>query len=174
MSKKKRKKARRGGGGYAAGRWLTRNAGWMVGALALAGVAVVLTLVLTSGGSGENGAANITSTPDPRVGTATPAVTLSVETDDEGQQVNPRFVPNLIEGKAGEVLRIDIKNIGTVVHNLRVAGRDTEYDTRDDFASAAVQAGKEVKLLLKIGEPGSYPFRCDFHPEQQTGELVLR
>src|SRR3972149_11987263 len=94
--------------------------------------------------------------------------------DAEGQQVTPRFVPTTIEGKAGEVLEIDIRNVGTVAHNLRVSGSDKEYDTRDDFASAAVQAGKEVKLLLKIDDPGSYPFRCDFHPDQQRGTLILR
>jgi uncharacterized cupredoxin-like copper-binding protein len=174
MSKKKHKKGGRSHGGYGLGHSLTKNAGWIAGGLALAGAAVVLALILTSGGSGENGTVDATSTPDPRVGAATPAVNVSVDADDEGQQVNPRFVPNTIEGKAGEVLQIDIRNVGSVVHNLRVSGADKEYETRDDFASAAVKPGKDAKLLLKIDEPGSYPFRCDFHPEQQTGALVLR
>lgn len=173
MSKKKRKKGGRSGGGYGLGHSLTKNAGWIAGGLALAGAAVVLALILTSGGPGAPGGANITSTPDPRVGTATPAVKVSVDADDEGQQVNPRFVPNTVEGKAGEVLEIEIRNVGTVAHNLRVSGVDREYDTSDDFASAAVKPGEQRELLLKIDEPGSYPFRCDFHP-QQTGTLVLR
>jgi plastocyanin len=173
MSKKKHKKGSRSGG-YDLRRWLARNAGWIAGGLALAGAAVVLVLILASGGSGENGVADISSTPDPRVGTATPAVKVSVDADDEGQQVNPRFVPNTVEGKAGEVLEIEISNAGTVAHNLRVSGLDKEYDTRDDFASAAATPGKEARLLLKIDDPGSYPFRCDFHPQQQTGTLVLR
>jgi len=174
MSKKKRKKGGRSHGGYGLGHSLTKNAGWIAGGLALAGAAVVLALILTSGGSGENGTADATSTPDPRVAGATPAAVIPIEAADEGQQVNPRFVPTTIEGKAGEVLEIDIRNVGTVAHNLRVSGSDKEYDTRDDFASAAVQAGKEVKLLLKIDDPGSYPFRCDFHPDQQRGTLILR
>jgi uncharacterized cupredoxin-like copper-binding protein len=55
---------------------------------------------------------------------------------------------------------------------MRISGLDQQYDTADDFASLTVQPGKTQRLLAKIDTPGSYPFRCDFHP-QQTGTLVL-
>jgi uncharacterized cupredoxin-like copper-binding protein len=88
--------------------------------------------------------------------------------------VNPRFVPNVLEGPAGQVFAINIKNVGTVVHNLNVSGLDKQYETPDDFTSLAVQPGKEQRLLVRLDPPGSYPFRCDFHPEQQVGTLVVR
>jgi len=171
MAKKKRARTQRSGG-YNFGKLARRYAGWAVGSGVAGAIAVVAVLVATSGGSGEDGVARATATPDPRVAGATPAAVASIETDDEGQQVNPRFVPATIEGKAGEVLEIEIRNAGTVAHNLRVSGVDREYDTGDDFASAAAKAGSEVRLLLKLDQAGSYPFRCDFHP-QQTGTLVL-
>jgi hypothetical protein len=136
-------------------------------------VAVVAVLALTGGSGGEETTALPSATPDPRVGQATPAASLSIAADDEGQQVNPRFEPNEVSGPAGQVIEILLRNIGTVAHNLRVSGLDRTYDTPDDFATIGVNPGAEARLRLKIDAAGAYPFRCDFHP-QQTGTLVLR
>jgi plastocyanin len=171
MSKKRQKKG--GSGGLPRG--LRRNLGWIITGGAVAIVAIVIAvLVLTSGSSSEgDGSSTLrTASPTPPYGSATPAATINVEADDEGQQVNPRFVPNQIEGPANQVLAIKLNNVGTVAHNLHVAGVDAQYDTADDFTSLTAQPGKEVELLVKIDPPGSYPFKCDFHP-QQTGTLVL-
>lgn len=168
-SKKKQKK--RGSGGLPRG--LRRNLGWIITGGIVVVIAIGVGVALFSGGSsGGDGTVAATPTPDPRVAGATPAATINVETDDEGQNVNPRFVPNALEGPAGEVVAVNITNVGTVAHNMRVAGVDNQYDTADDFASLTVQPGKTQQLLVKIDAPDSYPFRCDFHP-QQTGTLVL-
>ena len=81
-----------------------------------------------------------------------------------------------ITGNAGEVIEILVKNTGSVVHNLRVSGLDKEFDNDDDFEPQplAIQPGKIGRLLVKIDQPDTYPFRCDFHPALQTGQLVLQ
>jgi uncharacterized cupredoxin-like copper-binding protein len=132
-------------------------------------------LIGSGGGSGDDTTAPLTATPvDPRVGAATPAVSLAVSADDDGQEVNPRFEPNTLNGPAAQVVEIAVTNNGSVVHNLNVSGPDRAYDTTDDFRGAAVQPGATENLRLKINDPGSYPFRCDFHPQLQIGTLVLR
>jgi hypothetical protein len=168
MSKKKKRKQ------SARGRGLQRYVGWAIAG----GVALVLVaggvFLLTSGGSSseENETTAATPSPDPRIAGATPAATVQVEADDEGQQVDPRFVPPTLSGTAGQVNEISITNVGEVVHNLRLSGVDRQYETPDDFTSLAVQPGKKQSLLVSIDPPGSYPFRCDFHP-QQVGTLIL-
>jgi plastocyanin len=106
--------------------------------------------------------------------------TFTVEADDDGQATNTRFVPNVITAEAGHVIEITVPNIGSVAHNLRVAGLDGEYEPdaprSDDWITdpATIEAGQEGKVVVKIDEPGSYPFRCDFHALQQIGTLILR
>lgn len=172
MSKKKQKKGRSSG----LPRGVRRNLGWIItGGLAFA-VSVAVLVAVLSGGSSSDGidrGSGRTPEPDPRLAGASPVATANVEADDEGQQVNPRFVPNVLEGPAGEVFAIDIKNVGTVAHDLRVSGADKQFETTDDFTSAVVESGEEVELLVKIDAPGSYPFRCNLHPGQQVGTLVL-
>jgi hypothetical protein len=36
-----------------------------------------------------------------------------------------------------------------------------------------IKPGDSERLIVKIDEPGTYPFRCDFHPQYQKGTLVL-
>jgi plastocyanin len=170
MSAKKHKKSKAGG----FPRSLRRNRGWIItGCVAAIGAIVIGVLVLTSGSSEDGGSSALrTASPSPPFGGATPAATVSIEADDEGQQVNPRFVPDQIEGPANQVFTITLKNVGTVAHNLHIPGVDAQYDTVDDFTSATAQPGKEVELLVKIAPPGTYPFKCDFHPEQ-TGTLAI-
>ncbi len=36
-----------------------------------------------------------------------------------------------------------------------------------------LNAGGEGTLLVKINDPGTYPFRCDLHPMQQVVSLIV-
>jgi plastocyanin len=143
--------------------------------LVIGGIALVIVLIVTSGSSGTEFAPGPSETPDPRVAGQTPAVTVQMNQNDSGQATNARFEPNSLSGKAGELIEIDVKNVGSVAHNLHVAGADNQYDTRDDWLiPRALQPGEEAKLLVKIAPAGTYQFRCDLHPVQQVGTLVLQ
>ena len=143
------------------------------GAATIVGVVLVIVLIV-AGGSGSESAA-VTSTPDPRVAGETPEETFTIEAGDSGQATGTYFEPNVINARVGEVIEIVVTNAGSVAHNLRVSGLDKEYDTRDDWVTdpATLFSGDEGRFLLKINEPGQYPFQCDFHPTTQVGTLVI-
>lgn len=150
-----------------------RISGWMIGLPVVAVVvAVVAVLVVTSGSSGGGGP-DKTPTPDPRVAGQTPTATFTIEA--RGAESGSFYEPNTITAKAGEVIAITVKNTGTVSHNMRLSGEDKEYDTADDFEMPpnVIEPGKSQTLVVKIDEPGTYPFRCEFHPLDQKGNLIL-
>ena len=157
---------RRGGGGFR----LKLSPWWLAPPLVSGVVAVVLLLVL----GGSSGSPTPTPTPDPRVAGQTPAVTLNLTSI--GAETGSRFVPDSLTALAGQVIAIVVENKGTVSHNLRVSGPDKAYDTPDDFQMPpnVIKAGESQTLLVKIDEPGTYPFRCDFHPLDQLGTLILQ
>jgi len=148
-----------------------RISGWMIGVpVVVIGVVVVAVLILTSGSSGGGGA-KPGPTPDPRVAGETPDNSISLNVDD----VN--FSLTKIAGKAGEVIEFLVTNTsGTQQsHNMVVAGPDNEYDTADDFNPApfAIKAGETGRVVVKIDDPGTYLFRCAFHPTIEFGTLEL-
>ena len=145
-----------------------------IGASALAAV-VVVGIVLFAGGGGGSSAPTPVPTRDPRVGAGPVAKTVTVDADDQGQAANPTFSVTTITGKAGDIIEIKLTNIGSVTHNLNVAGIDGEYGTRDDWITTpqSVKPGETGTVLVKLNNPGTYPYHCDFHPDQQKGVLVL-
>jgi plastocyanin len=86
------------------------------------------------------------------------------------------YAPNALEVAAGEKFRINLSNDGEFVHNLRIAGPDGVYDTDDDLASEPdpQTAGEDGEVVGQIDTPGTYPFRCDFHPVEMTGTITVR
>lgn len=146
-------------------------AGVAVGSLA---AMAVLGFVLFAGGGGDS-APTPTATRDPRLGAGAVAKTVEVVADDEGQATNPTFSVTSITGNAGDIIQIDLKNNGSVAHNLALAGLDGEYGTPDDWITTpqTVQPGETGTVLVKFNDPGTYPYHCDFHPQQQRGNLIL-
>ena len=137
------------------------------------GVGVLVFLILSSGSSGTTGVGAPSPTPDPRVAGLTPDVTFNM--DAGGAVNNAFFSPNAITANAGDVIELLVTNIGSVSHNLVVAGPDDEYETADDFEAEpfAIKAGETGRVVVKLDQPGTYRFRCSFHPLVQTGTLVL-
>jgi len=147
-----------------------RVSGWMIGLpVFVVVVGAVVVLIVTSGSSGGGGA-KPGPTPDPRVAGATPDNSVSLTVSD----VN--FSNTEISGKAGDVIEFLVKNTGTQSHNMVVAGPDNEYDTPDDFGPDpfAIKAGATGRVVVKIDDPGTYLFRCAFHPTIEFGTLVLK
>ena len=151
---------------------------WLVGGgLAVVG-AIVRVVVLLSGGGSDDGSPARTPVIDPRVAGLPVDQTEEVIADDEGQATNLTFSKTTIVGRAGEVIEINMPNQGSVAHNLHVAGEDNEYSDlpgSDDWITdpGTVQPGETGTVRVKIDTAGTYDYRCDFHPLQQRGVLVL-
>lgn len=86
------------------------------------------------------------------------------------------FQPDQLEVGAGQRFRIELANEGRFVHNLRITGPDGEYGTADDLVSVpdVQRAGESGQLVGQIDQPGTYNFRCDFHPIEMVGTIVVR
>ena len=147
------------------------------GGVAMVALAVLGGFLLLSGSGDEDGPNGAPiATPDARVAALPIDVTIEIETDDDGQNVNPRFIPNAISANAGQVVEIVLTNVGSVAHNLRLAGIDDEYNTRDDWLTnpATLFAGDTGTVVVKLDDPGTYAFRCDFHATLQLGTFTVR
>ncbi len=80
-----------------------------------------------------------------------------------------------LEIAAGDTVNFTVPNVGTAIHNLRIAGPDGEYDTDDDFVSDPdlITGGEEGTLEFTFGEAATFPYRCDFHPTEMLGEVTV-
>lgn len=158
-----------------------RIGAWVAAALvAVGGIAFIAVVVLS--GSDDSGAAVITPsrTLDPRIGTSTPTAGQSFTIELAGNAETAQFIPATLQGKAGAVIEIIAKNTGTVAHNVRVSGPNKTFEPdeprSDDFFSdpITIQPGETGRVRLRLDTPGAYPFRCDFHPQQQISTLTIQ
>lgn len=149
---------------------------WGGGIAATIAIALFGGFLLLDGGSDDGPSATPIVTPDSRVAGLPIDVTIAMDTDDDGQNINPRFIPDAISANAGQVVEIVLVNVGSVAHNLRLAGIDDEYDTPDDWLTdpATLHAGDTGTVVVKLDDPGVYTFRCDFHSTLQVGTFTIR
>lgn len=103
--------------------------------------------------------------PSPSASPLADAETTIDATDDA-------FAPSEITAKPGQALRITLSSSGRFAHNIRLAGPDGQYETEDDLVSPDVSPGSTGELIVTMDDPGTYKFRCDFHPETE-GTLVV-
>jgi plastocyanin len=86
------------------------------------------------------------------------------------------FDPDEFRVAPGEELRFNLSNLGINAHNMRIAGEDNEFDTEDDVVSEPdiLRSGEEGVLEWTAPEdPRAYVFRCDFHPEDMIGTIIV-
>jgi plastocyanin/heme-degrading monooxygenase HmoA len=83
---------------------------------------------------------------------------------------------------AGEEMTFALHNEGATIHNVHVNGTDNTYaeqicETGGDATAcsdpAQIRGGEAGEITVLIEEPGTYNFRCDFHPDQMTGTFVV-
>lgn len=95
----------------------------------------------------------------------------------EGQQ-NPN-----ITIAAGQEVTFDLMNQGGAIHNMHVNGTDNSFAESqcspggDNTACSdpnIIQGGGEATITIQIDEPGTYNFRCDFHPVEMIGTLEVQ
>ena len=85
------------------------------------------------------------------------------------------YKPNEFRVRAGQQVTLNVTNEGQAVHTVRLAGPDGQYETDDDTMAdpEMIKPGATVALAWTAPtEPGTYNFRCDYHPEE-TGTITV-
>jgi len=100
--------------------------------------------------------------------------TVAISLNDNFFDLNGQRDPTMTV-KAGDPITIQLTNKGSQPHNMRVAGPDSQLDTGDDVVSnpELVPGGATATLSFTLAQPGTYPYRCDFHPDQMKGEITV-
>jgi plastocyanin len=148
-------------------------------------VAVAVVAVACGGGEEEAGG---TETPVPRetpggglAGQPEPPQVIAEEVTEpvdgviETEMGDNFFVQNNLRVALGESVTIRAINDGQAIHNLRVAGVDGEWETDDDFVTdpEIIRAGESGDVVFTPEVAGAYTFRCDFHPTEMGGVIVV-
>jgi plastocyanin len=88
------------------------------------------------------------------------------------------FETEIAFARAGEDSRVAISNEGRALHNLHI-GIDAfdeqlcnEADIEPCSAPPRIRGGESATIDFNL-PPGVYTFRCDFHPEEMTGTLIV-
>ena len=86
------------------------------------------------------------------------------------------FGPALITVNVGQAATISLRNVGSAIHNMRIAGTDGQYDTSDDTASNpdTVRPNATASLNFTPAAAGTLAFRCDFHPVEMVGTITVQ
>ena len=84
------------------------------------------------------------------------------------------FHGNRLKVAIGQSVKIDVTNKDEEPHNLRIAGFDGTYHTEDDAVSTPdpIEGGGSGSLEFAPTVPGSYTFRCDYHPGSMGGQVL--
>lgn len=148
---------------------------WAGAVLVTLGILIPVGILLFAGGGDDEPEATPIVTQDPRLGGQSPTQTLEIATDDDGQNIRPRFVPTALTARAGEVFEVQVTNEGSVAHNMVIDGGDEEFDTPDDFSMSpfSIQPGETGTVRAIFDEEGTYQFECLLHPAVQVGTLTV-
>jgi plastocyanin len=114
----------------------------------------------------------VVASPTPEAGIRT----IRIEAGDQGQpELDSFFDPSILTIQAGEKVRVEVQNTGSISHNLRIAGIDGQYQTDDDFVSEPmiITPGEAGTLDVQIDTPGTYAIRCDSYPQVHFGSLTV-
>lgn len=103
--------------------------------------------------------------------------TLTVTLNDktEGQKLTSFFTPAQLTVHTGEQVTFKLSNVGTVAHNMRIAGPDGKYNTPDDFVVGPdlLKPGESAEVTWTApAKPGYLVFRCDLHLD--TGSITVQ
>ncbi len=89
--------------------------------------------------------------------------------------------PPLLQVSVGQEVTINLTNDGQAIHNMHIDGTDETYGS--SFCETGgeepcsdpdvMPPGAEGQVTFQLDEPGTYFFRCDFHPTEMTGQIVV-
>ena len=106
---------------------------------------------------------------------------VTMEMGDNFFQTDGQQSP-IFEVSVGQEVTIDLTNNGLAIHNMHVDGTDETYGStfcetggEEPCSDPEVMPpGAEGKVTFQLDEPGTYFFRCDFHPVVMTGQIVVK
>lgn len=132
-------------------------------------IVAALAVLTGCGGDDDDG-------PTPGVGETLPAGETPQQEDQvfDAVAVDFAFEPDSFEVSAGEVVRFNFTNEGLEDHTMTIY-RDDGYSEPLEGATTGVEEGiQSFTFLATFDEPGTYYFRCDFHPTDMTGEIEVQ
>ncbi|HXG36485.1 MAG TPA: c-type cytochrome [Dehalococcoidia bacterium] len=87
------------------------------------------------------------------------------------------FTVNNFKVRLNSQVTIRVINQGQQPHNLRVAGRDGQWNTGDDFAvpsdGSFLSGGQSGQASTTFNQTGTFVFRCDVHPTTMWGQITI-
>jgi plastocyanin len=106
---------------------------------------------------------------------------IAVSMGDNFFELDGQLEPD-IAVPLGEQTTIDLTNDGFAIHNLHIAGTDNEYgivfcETGGDEPcsdSNLIAGGETGDITFSFDEPGTFIFRCDFHPVLMIGTITVQ
>jgi uncharacterized cupredoxin-like copper-binding protein len=84
--------------------------------------------------------------------------TREIEVEVSGNEATTAFSPASLQMRAGETVKLILRNAAEVSHGMRIAGSDGEYETGDDFVIVPEGSDPEKAELGDIIEPGQSGF----------------
>lgn len=84
--------------------------------------------------------------------------TRTIELTISGDETDTTISPSAPTVKAGETVKILVRNQGALAHGLRIAGPDGEYNTADDFVVVPVGSDPKSSGTSTILQPGAEGF----------------
>ena len=105
---------------------------------------------------------------------------VTMEMGDNFFQTDGQQSP-IFEVSVGQEVSIDLTNNGLAIHNTHIAGVDNTYDAvfceaggDEPCSDPNIMAGGDSgTIAFQFDEPGTFNFRCDFHPVLMTGQIVV-
>lgn len=160
--------------------------GWQI-----ASIAVLATALLTGGAifavveddEGEALEETPAATASPADGAAPDGApgSLAVSMGDNFFEFEGETGPTIAVA-ASEEITIDLTNGGLAIHNMHIAGTDNEFGVAICKAGEEepcsdpdlFQSGDTGSITFSFDEPGTFIFRCDFHPAEMTGTIEVQ
>jgi plastocyanin len=84
--------------------------------------------------------------------------TRTIEMNVSGNEDTTAFDPTSLQVKAGEVVKVVLRNTADVSHGMRFAGADNEYNTGDDFVVVPVGSDPQTADQGDVIQPGGEGF----------------
>ncbi len=125
-----------------------------------------------------------TASAAPGGGTPAPGGSLEIDLADNVIKFNGQANP-AIPVAAGQPVTFQLKNSGAAIHNIDVGGTSVQDPAYSHFCTASdatvtacstpirIAGGGTGTLTFTITKPGTYHFRCDYHPTQMLGTFVV-